>query len=163
MSMRRPAGIRTSAAVVATALLAVGLAACGASSGLAASPTTTVTATAPASQAPAANPSATGPTSPAHDTPAGASTPAAESLPEYRPGTLVSKSPTSTVLSSPDSVTKIGAFYADVLAKDGWQVISSSAGTAHASFTAARGHQGTSISVYPRSGGSGISISIYPR
>jgi hypothetical protein len=163
MSIRKQAGIRTSAAVVAAGLVAVGLAACGVSSGLAASPTTTVTATAPASQAPAANSSATASASPAHDTSAAASTPGAEGLPEYQPDTVVSKTSTSTVLTSPDSVTKIGSFYAGVLAKDGWQVISSSAGAFHASFTAARGHQGASISVYPRFGGSGISISIYPR
>jgi hypothetical protein len=163
MSIGSKAGIRTSAAIMAAALLAVGLAACGVSSGSAASPTATVTVSAPTSQAPAANSPATAPTSPAHDTSAGASTPAAESLPEYQPAAVVSKSSTSTVLSSPDSVTKIGAFYADVLAKDGWQVISSSAGAYHASFTAALGHQGVSISVYPRFGGSGISISTYPR
>jgi len=42
-------------------------------------------------------------------------------------------------------------------------VISSSAGSYHASFTAVRDHRGASISVYPLSGGSGISISTYAR
>jgi type IV secretory pathway VirB10-like protein len=155
---------------VGVAILALGLAACTANTGPTASPTATVTASAPASHAPAKGSSAP---APASDAPAkGSAAPApaspardtsAESLPDYQPATVISKSPTSATLSSPDPVAKIGAFYADVLAKDGWQVISSSAGAAHASFTAARGHQGASISVYPRSGGSGISISIYPR
>jgi hypothetical protein len=160
MRITRAAGARTLGALVPAALLAVGLAACGVSTGPVAS---AATASAHASQAPAANSTASASASPAHDSPAGASAPAAESLPDYQPATVVSKTSTSTVLTSPDSVAKVGSFYADVLAKDGWQVISSSAGAFHASFTAARGHQGASISVYPRFGGSGISISIYPR
>jgi hypothetical protein len=155
MGIKWAAGARTTAsAAVAAAVLAVGLAACGGINGPAASPTTTVTATAPASQAsaPASQASAA---APSPDT--------TGKLPDYQPATMVSKTSTSTVLTSPDSVAKVGAFYADVLAKGGWHVISSSVGSLHASFTVSHDHQGASISVYPRLGGSGISISTYPR
>jgi hypothetical protein len=139
------------------------LAACGGIDGPVTSPTTTVTATAPASQAPAATPPATPSASHTADAAAGASADTTGKLPDYQPSTMVSQTATSSVLTSPDSVTKVGAFYAGVLAKDGWQVVSSSVGSLHASFTVARDHQGASISVYPRLGGSGISISTYPR
>jgi hypothetical protein len=147
----------------AAAVLAVGLAACSGIDGPATSPTATVTATVPASQAPApANSSAT-PASQAADAAAGPSADTTGTLPDYQPATIVSKTSTSTVLTSPDSVAKVGAFYADVLAKGGWHVISSSVGSLHASFTVSHDHQGASVSVYPRLGGSGISISTYAR
>jgi hypothetical protein len=84
-------------------------------------------------------------------------------LPDYQPSKVVSKTSASTVLESSDSVRTIGEFYAGALAKGGWHVISSSVGPYHASFTAYRGDQGASISVYPRWGGSGISVSTHPR
>jgi hypothetical protein len=84
-------------------------------------------------------------------------------LPDYQPSKVVSKTWASTVLESSGSVRTIGEFYAGALAKGGWHVISSSAGPYHASFTAYRGGQGASISVYPRGDGSGISVSTYPR
>jgi predicted small lipoprotein YifL len=164
MGIKWAANARTSvSAVAAAALLAVGLAACGEIGGPATSPTATVTATAPASQAAAANSSATPSASHAAAASAGTSADTTGQLPDYQPSNMVSKTSTSAVLTSPDSVAKIGAFYADVLARDGWHVISSSAGSFHASFTVSRDHQGASISVYPRWGGSGISISTYPR
>lgn len=94
---------------------------------------------------------------------AAATTATSAGLPDYQPSKVVSKTSGSTVLESSDSVRTIGEFYADALAKGGWQVTTSSAGSYHASFTAHRGDEGTSISVYPRLGGSGISISTYPR
>jgi hypothetical protein len=84
-------------------------------------------------------------------------------LPDYQPSTVVSKTWASTVLESSGSVRTIGEFYAGALARGGWHVTSSSAGPYHASFTAYRGDQGASISVYPRGDGSGISVSTYPR
>jgi hypothetical protein len=164
MGIKWAANARTSvSAAAAAAVLAIGLAACGGINGPGASPTATVTATAPASQASAANSSATPSPSHAADAAAAASADTTGKLPDYQPSKIVSKTSTSTVLTSPDSVAKIGAFYAGVLAKDGWHVISSSAGSFHASFTVSHDHQGASISVYPRWGGSGISISTYPR
>jgi hypothetical protein len=84
-------------------------------------------------------------------------------LPDYQPSKVVSKTSASTVLESSNSVRTIGEFYAGALAKGGWHVISSSVGSYHASYTAYRGDQGASISVYPRGDGSGISVSTYPR
>jgi hypothetical protein len=68
----------------------------------------------------------------------------------------------TTVLTSPDSVSKVAAFYSDVLEKDGWQVRSSSVSSYHGSFNAHRNNEGVSISVYPHDSGSGISITTYP-
>jgi hypothetical protein len=84
-------------------------------------------------------------------------------LPDYQPSTVVSKTWASTVLESSGSVRTIGECYAGARARGGWHVTSSSAGPYHASFTAYRGDQGASISVYPRGDGSGISVSTYPR
>jgi hypothetical protein len=164
MGIKWAANARTTAsAAAAAAVLAVGLAACSGIEGPTASPTTTVTATTQASQASVANSSPAPSASHAGDAAAGANADTTGTLPDYQPSKLVSKTSTSTVLTSPDSVAKVGAFYADVLAKGGWQVISSSVGSFHASFTVSHDHQGASISVYPRWDGSGISISTYPR
>ena len=151
-------------AVVAAAAAAVGLAACSVSGGTPAA-SVTHTVTAPASQPPASQPAASAsPAAPGSGgTSAGPGASAAGKLPDYQPSTVVSRSAASTVLTSPDPVQKIGAFYSGALAKGGWHVTSSSMGPYHASFTADRSGEGASISVYPRAGGSGISISTHPR
>jgi hypothetical protein len=66
------------------------------------------------------------------------------------------------VLASPDSVAQVGTFYKDALAKGGWQIRSASSSAYNASFSAHRGNEGVSISVYARAGGSGISIATHP-
>ena len=154
-SSKPRADARMLAAAAAACAAAAGLAACSVPSGAPAA-TVTHTATAPASQASASQAPAAG-NSPAADTSAGGK------IPDYRPSTVVSRSASSTVLTSPDSVGKIGAFYRDALAQGGWQVTSSSTSAYHASFTVHRSGEGASISVYPRGSGSGISISTYPR
>jgi hypothetical protein len=150
-------------AAVAAACAAVGLAACSASGSAPAAPATH-SAPAPASQAPAAgSPAAASPVaSPAADSGTGGGTAASGPLPDYQPSTLVSKSASSTVLTSPDAVGKISAFYKDALARGGWHVTSFSMSAYHASFTASRSSEGASISVYSRGNGSGISISTHP-
>jgi hypothetical protein len=154
MGIRWAAGTRTLASVAVAALVAAVVAACGVTTGgSAASPAKTAVASAPASQAPAPSAGATSARADASTT---------GKLPDYRPATVVSDSGTTTVFKSPDSVSKIGAFYRDALANGGWDTTSSSMGSFHASFTAHRAHEGVSISVYPRFGGSGISISRYP-
>jgi hypothetical protein len=80
----------------------------------------------------------------------------------YQPSSLVSKSAATTVLTSPDSVDKIGAFYGGVLANAGWQIRSSAKSAYSANFTAHRDGEGVSISVYPRGSGAGITISKHP-
>jgi hypothetical protein len=162
MGITWAAGTRMFASVAVASLLAAGVAACSAGGGGSAAPTKTVTASAPASQAPAASSAAATPASSANDTSAGASASTTGKLPDYRPSTVVSDSGTTTVLKSPDSVSKIGEFYKNALASGGWDTTSSSMGSFHASFTAHRAHEGVSISVYPRFGGAGISISRYP-
>lgn len=152
----------------AAALAAVGLTACTISTGTpGATATKTATAGAPASQAPAANDSTAKARHGSAKGSGGASTAADTSaqgkLPEYQPSAVVSKSAYSIVLTSPDSVNKIGAFYRKALATGGWHVVSDSSGPYHASFTAYRSHEGASISVYSRGSGSGISISTHPR
>ena len=67
------------------------------------------------------------------------------------------------MLTSPDSVSKIGEFYRNALAVGGWHVSSSSTSAYHASFAAYRSDEGVSVSVYSRGSGSGISISTHPR
>jgi hypothetical protein len=149
-------------AAVAAACAAVGLAACAAAPGSAPAAPATHTVTAPASQAPAAaSPAAASPA--AGGSAAGsAATAASGKLPDYQPSTVVSRSASSTVLTSPDPVDKIGAFYKDALAQGGWHVTSSSMSAYHASFTAYRSSEGASISVYSQGSGSGISISTHP-
>jgi hypothetical protein len=159
MGFKWAADAKVAGSMAAVALLAAGLAACTVNTAPAASPAGTATASAPASHAPAANSSAT-PASRASDTSAGQA--ATGKLPDYRPSTIVSESGTTTVLRSPDSVTKVGAFYQSALANGGWDTTSSSMGSFHASFTAHRAGEGVSVSVYPRFGGSGISVSRYP-
>jgi hypothetical protein len=127
-------GSRWVPAIVAASVLALGLVGCGGSSSTPHTATTTPSAT---TNIPAST------------------------IPDYQPTTVVSRSSHSTVLTSPDSVSKVGAFYSDVLKKDGWEVRSSSVSAYHASFSAHRNNEGVSISVYPRGSGSGISISTY--
>lgn len=67
-----------------------------------------------------------------------------------------------TVLKSPDSVSKVGAFYKAQLAKGGWQIRRASTNAFHATFTAHRDHEGVTISVYPTGSGSGATIAEHP-
>jgi hypothetical protein len=162
MGTKWTAGTRMFAAVAAAGLLTVGVAACGVTyGGSTDSPARTTAESAPASHAPGTKSSEAKSASRANGTSAEA-TAATQRLPEYRPATVISKSSTTTVLKSPDSLTKVGTFYKDALARGGWDTTSASTGYFHASFTAHRAHEGVSISVYPRFGGSGISISQYP-
>ena len=145
------------AAVVAVA--AVGLTACAAGTP-AAAPTATVTQTTQASPAPAASSPATAPSAQASGS---ADSSSAGKLPDYQPSTVVSKSEYSTVLTSPDSVSKVGDFYRNALATGGWHVTSSSMSAYHASFSANRSNEGVNVSVYSLGSGSGISISTHPQ
>jgi hypothetical protein len=179
----RKEAMRTSAVLAASAL-AIGVAACGGSSGGStggsATKTVTVNQGVPAASqsAPAASQSApaasqSGPpasqsapaatqSAPADDDNSGSAGKPNAAVPEYRPASVVSKSKYSTVLTSPDSVSKIGSYYQGVLANGGWQLRSSSKTPYSASFTAHRASEGVTISVYPRGSGSGVSISTHP-
>jgi uncharacterized iron-regulated membrane protein len=164
------AATRTSAAVGA-ALLLLGLAACGGSGSgsTAAQVTKTVTQGTSASTASgsAGAPATTSSTQAAAPEPApDNSNRAADNggaIPDYKPSSVVSKSPYSTALTSPDSIAQVGAFYASVLEKDGWQISAKATSNYSASFTAQRTGEGVTISVYPRGSGSGISVSRPPQ
>jgi hypothetical protein len=147
----------------------IGVSACGGSSGGSSGGSAGKTAAAQSSQtASTASSSASAPAPSASSTtgaPAASGNDgsnAAGSVSDYKPSTIVSKHGGSTVLTSPDSVAKIGAYYKGVLAKGGWQVRSASVTAANASFTAHRTGEGVTISVYPNGSGSGISITTNP-
>jgi hypothetical protein len=160
-STQQPGAISRIFAAATIAVAAIGLTACAASGGApAAAPTRTVTQTAQASPAPVANNPTAAPSAPASGS---ADSPSPGKLPDYQPSTVVSKSAYSTVLTSPDSVNKIGEFYRRALATGGWHVTASSMSGYHASFTAYRSSEGINVSVYSRGSGSGISISTHPQ
>jgi hypothetical protein len=160
-SMHRPWVMSRILAAAAVAVAAIGLSACAASGGApAAAPAKTITQTAQASPAPAVSKPTAAPSAPASGS---ADSPSAGRLPDYQPSTAVSKSEYSTVLTSPDSVSKIGEFYRKALSIGGWHVMASSMSAYRASFTAIRSNEGVSVSVYSRGSGSGISISTHPQ
>jgi hypothetical protein len=160
-SMQWPGGTSRIFAAGAVAVAAVGLTACTASGGApAATPATTVTQTAQASPAAAVSNPTAAPSVPASGS---ADSPSAGKLPDYQPSTVVSKSADSTVLTSPDSVNRIGEFYRSALTAGGWHVTASSMSAYHASFAAYRSNEGINVSVYSRGSGSGISISTHPQ
>ena len=74
-------------------------------------------------------------------------------LPVYEPSNQVSKAPGSLVLTSPDSVEKVGQFYTDAVEDGGWDIVSE---------TVSRFAASISVSVAPGPEGSVISISSYP-
>lgn len=96
--------------------------------------------------------------------PAQGSTPASSSnnLPRYTPSTVVSDTPGSLQLTSPDSVQKVTAFYDDALTKGGWSIISSSKTGASTNITARKGTTGTTLSVSSTGSGTYISLVTYP-
>ena len=145
-------------AATVVAVTAMGLTACAAGTS-AAAPTTTVTQTLQASPALPVSSAAAIPSAQASGS---ADSSSAGRLPDYRPSTVVSKSEYSTVLTSPDSASKVGEFYRTALAAGGWHVTSSSMSAYQASFSANRSNEGVNVSVYPRGSGSGISISTHP-
>jgi hypothetical protein len=157
---------RRAAAIVAASVITLVVGACGSSSSSSTTKTATSVATAntaaPAvTTAAAATATSVATSAAAAPAPAGAST--SGGVAEYQPSTVISKSASATVLSSPDSVDKVGAFYKDALAKDGWTVTSAATSPYSASFSAHRDSQGVNISIYPRGSGSGISITTHPQ
>jgi hypothetical protein len=99
-------------AATVVAVTAMGLTACAAGTS-AAAPTTTVTQTLQASPALPVSSVAAIPSAQASGS---ADSSSAGRLLDYRPSTVVSKSEYSTVLTSPDSVSKVGEFYRTALA-----------------------------------------------
>lgn len=84
-------------------------------------------------------------------------------VPFYQPSTTVSQAVGSVVLSSPDPVPKVSAFYVNAVGKGGWTTVSKSITQYSASLTVKKAGQGASISVAPGAGtGTVITISTYP-
>ncbi|KAF0968748.1 MULTISPECIES: hypothetical protein [Gordonia] len=83
-------------------------------------------------------------------------------LPVYEPSDQVSKAPGSLVLTSPDSVEKIGEFYKNAVRDGDWDIVSETVSRFAASITVKKRGRGASINVAPGTDGSVISISSYP-
>ena len=145
-------------AAAAVAVVAAGLSACAASGGApAAMPATTVTQTAQASPAPAAS----SPAAPASTAAAAAGTaaaPSGDTLPEYKPSTLLSSGSDTTVVLSPDSVGKVAAFYENALKSGGWQWHATARSRWSAHFEATKGSAHAVIQI--SSTGTGASIAV---
>ena len=159
------------AGLVAVSALAIGVSACGGSSGGSSGGSATKTAaakqsapatTASSAAAAPASTSTSATSAAAADSGNDGPTSATASVPVYKPSTVVSKHGGSIVLTSPDSLTKIGSYYKGVLAKDGWQLRTATVTAGSASFSAHRTGEGATVSVYPSGSGSGISITTYP-
>lgn len=128
-------GLVAVVAVVAT----LGLAACGGSSPPPPAPATTNTAP----------PTASAPGSIA-------------SIPFYQPSNVVSQTGGSALLTSPDPVAKVSAFYVDMANSGSWTTVSKSVTPYNGNLTIRRPGEGATISVSPSGPGSTISISTYP-
>jgi hypothetical protein len=131
-------------------LATCGIAACSSSSSTQAPATTATTA-----------PAATATTAPAATTAAPAATAAAASgdtIPEYKPSTVLSNASGATVLKSPDPVDKIAAFYENALKTGGWQwhTTAQSSYSTHVEATKDSAHAVIQVS----SAGQGASISV---
>jgi hypothetical protein len=145
-------------AAAAVAVAAVGLSACAAPA--AAPAATTVTQTAQAGPAPAAsNPTAqAAPANTAAAVAATAAAPAGDTLPEYKPSTLLSSGSDTTVVLSPDSVDKVAAFYENALKSGGWQWHATARSRWSAHFEATKGSAHAVIQI--SSTGTGVSIAV---
>ena len=124
------------------------VAACSAGSA-AAPPTVTVTVAPPPSSA---TPPPTAATLPA---------PAAATLPAYQPSRVVSSGGGSAYLISPDPVGKVSGFYAQVLSKDGWQLVSRHVSSHGAELVGKRQAQGARVQIFSAGQGSTIVVASY--
>lgn len=84
-----------------------------------------------------------------------------EPLATYKPSSVESDSGGTQTITSPDPVSKLSDFYAAELEKGGWNIVSKSVTGSSANYTATRGGEGVSISVYTAGSGSGATISVY--
>ena len=150
-------------AAAAAAVTVVGLTACAAPVGApAATPATTVTQAAQASPALAAsNPTApAAPASTAAALAATAAAPSGDTLPEYKPSTLLSSESDTTVLLSPDSVDKVAAFYENALKSGGWQWHATAKSRWSAHFEATKGSAHAVIQISSTGKGASIAVTI---
>ena len=82
-----------------------------------------------------------------------------DGVPAYEPSTVVNEAPGSLRIISPESVTRVGAYYASTFAGEGWVIVSKTVTFGGASFTVSENGQEATVSVYPTTSGSGVLIS----
>jgi hypothetical protein len=80
----------------------------------------------------------------------------------YRPSTVVSQTGSSVTLKSPDTVTKVSNFYANLAGTGGWTVLSKSLTPYSGNLNIKKSGQGANIAVYPSGSGAMVTISTYP-
>jgi len=107
--------------------------------------------------APATPPAPPPPPTPAPTPPAAA----AATLPSYQPSQVISSGGGSAYLVSPDPVGKVSGFYAQVLSKDGWQLISRNASSHGAELVGKRQTQGARVQIFSAGHGSTILVASY--
>jgi hypothetical protein len=154
--------MRTTTALSCLVVAALLLTACGSSS----SATSTKTVAAPAAPtAPAAPAAPTAPAAPATPTAPTAPTAASSSssnpdgVPTYKPSTVVSQAPHSLIIASPESVSKVSAYYSSAFSGGGWVIVSKTVTPYSGSFTVSKNGGGATVVVSPKGSGSTIAIS----
>jgi hypothetical protein len=78
-------------------------------------------------------------------------------FPAYQPATVIALRST-TVLRSPDAVTKVAAFYIGALRRGGWRAATSNPGGRSAKLVARKGPQTATITIVPAGRGSSITV-----
>jgi hypothetical protein len=157
--------------VLAALLLALVLAATGCSS----SSRSSAPSASPSSPSPV-SPSSPSPVSPLPAAPPGSASRSAAAaapapapagpvaLPTYEPSTVVNQETGSATWTSPDSVSKIAAFYVDALANGGWQTVSKNTSFPYSgNLIGKRAGEGVAVTVAATGRGSLIHVSTYPR
>jgi len=145
-------------------LVTCGIAACSSSSSTA-PPAATTAPPAATTAAPAATTAAPAATTapPAATTAAPAATTAAASsdtIPEYKPSTVLSNVSGTTVLKSPDPVDKVAAFYENALKSGGWQWHTTTQSSYSTHFEAAKDSAHAVIQISSAGQGAAISVTI---
>ncbi|MET9885809.1 hypothetical protein ABZZ20_22250 [Streptomyces sp. NPDC006430] len=82
-------------------------------------------------------------------------------IPTYPGATVVSHVGGFTLLHTDDSVSKVGSFYVDALARDGWTTVSKYQGEFSVNLMARRDGKGVTVQVSPTGSGTSISITTY--
>jgi hypothetical protein len=148
-------GTMLSCLAVATLLVT----ACGSSSSTTA--TKTVAAPAPATTQTHATATAAPPATTTTATPSTSASSSSnpDGVPTYEPSTVVSRAPHSLILSSPESVSKVSAYYSLAFSGNGWAIVSKTVTPYSGSFTVSKNGGGASVVVSPKGSGTTIAIS----
>lgn len=83
-------------------------------------------------------------------------------VPAYPGATVTRHTDSTTLLSTDDPVSKVGAYYADALNRDGWKTVSKYVGDFTANIVAKRGHEGVTVQVTPVGSHTTILVSTFP-